>query len=342
MAVLTLFKIIANASFNRVRLLSILVISACVQALWGLTQFLTQSSFAFKWLGLASHPSDALGTSVIEVSGVNSERWLRAYGSLPHPNLLGAFLAVAIIISLAMIARQPSFKRNENELNYKKFWHLSLIFLSAGLFVSFSRSAILAVFAGIIVILIYYRHALTRLALPLGLILITVLTLVSQFGYIYNSRWKNTDRLETKSITERLDYMDQAQKLITYHPFTGNGIYNFGLAVFNNKLSTSDSAFYYQPVHNVFLLIASETGIIVTVSFIIIVLMILAKISRHSADPTYTPLGIALIGSVIMIMFLDHYFWTQVSGAYLLWLILGLAVNFSQTDSILKNKERTN
>ena len=72
---------------------------AFLQACLGIYQFFTQSSFACKWLGMASHNAQDLGVSVIET--LSGERWLRAYGGLDHPNIFGGFLCFSILILIS-------------------------------------------------------------------------------------------------------------------------------------------------------------------------------------------------------------------------------------------------
>ncbi len=52
---------------------------------------------ANKYFGLAQQNPGNLGVSVLEIDGY---RILRSYGSLPHPNILGGFLFVSIIVGI--------------------------------------------------------------------------------------------------------------------------------------------------------------------------------------------------------------------------------------------------
>ena len=61
-----LFWLITSAPYDRLKLIYSFIAGACLSAGLGIWQFLAQSSFANKWLGLASHNPADLGTSVIE------------------------------------------------------------------------------------------------------------------------------------------------------------------------------------------------------------------------------------------------------------------------------------
>jgi len=82
---IVLFLVLNYIPLSRLKIIWAFIAGVGVQALLGIYQFLAQTAFASKWLGMALHLPGTLGTSVVETA---SERWLRAYGSLPHPNIL--------------------------------------------------------------------------------------------------------------------------------------------------------------------------------------------------------------------------------------------------------------
>lgn len=323
---LVLFALIVTRNFNKKILTTAVVASAMLQAVWGLIQFFTQNTVANKWLGTSLHESGELGTSVIEVIGPDGrwERWLRAYGGFTHPNVLGGFLAIALVLTLGMIIWQ--IKRDDiSAADKKKFdpydslWHLGLVIISTGLFFTFSRSAVLAASLGVLAMVIYNARQWRKLLTPLILIVMTVSACYYHYGYIYQARFVNNSRLETKSNTERVDLIKNSVALISNKDLLGSGINNFGLAV-REQIDSRQSSFWYQPVHNVFLLIASEIGILGLLSFLLI-MFYLFKNSCQAENYLQIALGLAML----CLMSLDHYLWTSAFGIYLFWLILGLA-----------------
>jgi O-antigen ligase len=86
----------------------------------------------------------------------------------------------------------------------------------------------------------------------------------------------------------------------------------------------------YQPVHNVFLLIWSELGIIGLVLFILFLWKVFRAnntVPRLPADEAGgTPVFKAILLGLTIIMFFDHYFWDIQQGQIILWMILGLVV----------------
>lgn len=73
-----------------------LLAAGLVQSTLAIWQFLEQRVSANKWLGMAEHLVTTPGASVVEGAG----RFLRAYGSFSHPNILGGFLALVIIVNI--------------------------------------------------------------------------------------------------------------------------------------------------------------------------------------------------------------------------------------------------
>lgn len=332
-----IFQIISKAHFNLELLKKIIIASATIQAIWGLVQFLSQSTFANKWLGLAVHLADTPGTSVIEVLGAdgNLERWLRAYGALPHPNILGAFLALALILCLGIIIQKQDAELVKQTFDYQRvLLYLSLALLSAGIFVTFSRSAGLASIAGCLIVCLYNLKNIKKLLPSLAIILISIGLMWINYGYIYQSRFQSDVRLEQISTNERLSYLSQAQSLIASKTWTGVGTGQFGLASYENKLSSSQSAYDYQPVHNVFLLIASENGIIALVCFLIILAMISVSAIQPRFSGTQAGINAGLLSVLTILMFFDHLLWTQVSSIYLLWIYLGLITVSIKTENV--------
>jgi len=81
-----------------VRRASQLIISiGLFQAIIGIWQFIIQHSIGLFWLRESLISPDILGVAKIILNG---EKYIRAYGLFPHPNVLGGFLLVSIILGL--------------------------------------------------------------------------------------------------------------------------------------------------------------------------------------------------------------------------------------------------
>ena len=138
-----------------------------IQSIYAINQFFNQKIIANKWLGMAAQDPEILGTSVIETA---SGRFLRAYGALPHPNILAGFL----VICLLFIVYQYLTETNKKKINIIL---TSFIITFTALFMTFSRSAWLAMFVSMIFIIIMAgikKDLWKKYKLPINKIIITI------------------------------------------------------------------------------------------------------------------------------------------------------------------------
>ena len=153
---------------NRFTLAYSFLAGMLAQALLGIYQFLTQSSFACKYLGLAAHDPIVSGTAVIETM---DGRWLRAYGGLDHPNVLGGALAISLILAAYLLIKKKVINSQAQAWTSGFLFIFYFIALYALLF-SFSRAAWLAFVLGLVVLLIRIirsrdKWAVGRLVAPI-------------------------------------------------------------------------------------------------------------------------------------------------------------------------------
>lgn len=319
-----LFWIISTSSYSFKKIGWAFSGAVILQSLIGSFQFIAQKTFSSKWFGVALQDPAQAGTSVIES---NSNRFLRAYGSLPHPNILAGFLLLGLIILVGLYFQ--SKKRNEQYLILTGF-----ILSSLALFFTFSRAVWLLIGASFFfhlgMVLIKKRNEGWHFFILKFMGIIFLIFLVFSFLYpdLIQTRFSFSPRLEKQSIEQRLNYYQQATTLIKNHWLNGVGINNYTLAV-QDEIDSERSSLEYQPVHNVYLLVWSELGIFGLILF----LVFLAQVLRIGSDAIFSsPLkdnqwafvySSALL-VVIILFFFDHYFWTLSFGIMLFWLMVGL------------------
>ncbi len=295
------------------------VSSAAVQSVFALWQFFSQTTFANKWLGLALHNASDAGVFVVEGAG----RFLRAYGSLPHPNMLGGFLAVAILLLLGLWFDDKIKNTKLRIVNCAL-----LILISAGLFVSFSRSAWLALVFSLIFIagaFIYKKINLRNFVKPLAIIAIVFIILGTMFSDLFFTRLGGEQRLEQISTEQRIEYFSEAGKILSEYWTTGVGIGNYTLAIYN-QIDSGRAVWDYQPVHNIYILIFAElgiAGIFIFFFFIIYILWLTAKklVAGNNKNLIFASAALLLL---LLVGLFDHYLWTLYFGVMLLWFSLGL------------------
>lgn len=304
-----LFLILRTVKFDVAKLMWAFILSAVLQAGLGLWQFLSQSTFSSKWLGMAFHDPVVSGTVVVETA---VRRWLRAYGALPHPNMLAGFLAAAMFFVFWLYQKiNYSFK--------KLFLPVIFSILSLGLFSTFSKSVILS-FSVVLILswVVFFIFKQSRESkidlLKFTLIFLIVAVIFSAiFWEPVETRIINAERLEIKSTTERLSYFGEAWKLIKTHPFLGAGLGNYTLAV-HNDINPNLQSWDYQPVHNVYLLGLAELGVIGLILWLVLIFFVIKKLP-------ITNYQLPII--FLIVSFFDHYFWTFYFGVMLFWLVLG-------------------
>lgn len=302
---------------DKVNLIYSLLASVFLSATLGIYQFLTQSTFAFKYLGLASHNPFDLGTAVVETA---SGRWLRAYGGLDHPNILGGVLAVSLIFAAYLLAKKKMLNTRRDVWSSIFLFVFYFVALYA-LFFTFSRSAWLALAVGFIVLLIVFivNQDKWMLGRFLALMIFSIFLIgIAAFPFqdLLSVRVNVQTRLEQKSINERLTYISEAKELASKNIFTGVGVGNYslatGLADGNKK-----AAWDYQPVHNSFLLILVENGIFSFLSFLVFIFFF---IKRGRGEKFMLP----IIAAIFILMMLDHWLISLPFGLLFLSLLLGL------------------
>ena len=82
----------------------------------------------------------------------------------------------------------------------------------------------------------------------------------------------------------------------------------------------------WQPIHNLYLLIGSEVGVLGLLSFIIFILGAFIKkgLLFLKKDKEEYYIILAIMSSLLIIGLFDHFLWTIDSPALLFWLMIGL------------------
>ncbi len=316
---IVLFLLIRALPIDRNKFIWAFVASAVVQSTLAIAQFFTQSVFAWPFSGIAPKDPSDLGVSVVQFA---DERWLRAYGSFPHPNLLGAFIALALLLMLRQLNFQfpiSNFQINSKFkiLNSKFLLLGTYCLLLTGLFFTFSRAAWIAFLVGLVIYAIQTKVWRDRFVRQIFILLTAYcLLLTAIFFPLVRTRIGGGSRLEIQSNQERTTGYREAVQLIKRHPFFGVGIGNYTIVI-ARELRPNDPVWSYQPAHNVFLLILSELGII---GFILL-LGFLWQTKKFSIHNSY------FIIPLITLSLFDHSFWTLHSGTLILCIAIALTVS---------------
>ncbi|MFH1030828.1 MAG: O-antigen ligase family protein [bacterium] len=327
-----------------------LIAGVALQSLLAIYQFATQQVIANKWLGMAGHIPETLGSSVVETS---LRRWLRSYGSLPHPNILAAYLGIGFLIFLFFYSKNSNNPEKESapkdefkKRGIKILKTFAVLILAIAILFTFSRAAWLGIiFAGIIFIFSNRKRFFDLSPTNIGFAIFFIF-LIFLFREPIHTRLKGENRLEKKSNHEHILSYKEGFEIIKANPFLGIGIGNYTLVLYN-KNSTLPS-YSYQPSHNFFMLLWAELGIIGLVTFIIFLFAIIKRIfmsrfnatllkqrcdkdrnetmDKESEDP-YPRRQIALLVFLLILMLFDHYFWSLYFGVILWWITIGILIS---------------
>lgn len=288
-----------------------------IPCLLGLWQIATGGSGASTLLGLAARDSARLGEAVFELS--SGTRIERAYGSFGHPNIFGGYLAVGIF---SLIYLWQQIKDHRDQLLIKG----GLILFSLTLIATFSRSAILGLFVGLVVWYIGAKNlrltkkTVIKVGVSLALLMIVAWPVIS-------SRFDFSSANEARSINERVAQYQDFPSIVSGHWLTGQGIGNYTLAV--RETFPQRQWWEYQPIHNVILLLVGEIGLLGLICMLLwIASLVRLNISRSPSEAT--SLSFAFLSIILVISLFDHYLWSLWSGLILAAFVAALITRLGE------------
>ncbi|MBP8591089.1 O-antigen ligase family protein [Candidatus Shapirobacteria bacterium] len=252
----------------------------------------------FWWLGERSFN---LATPGIALAQLGSHVFLRPYATFSHPNSLAGFLLVLLLL---LWGARASFKN-------KIFFKLAFLFFGLTLLLTFSFAAYLG--AGLALIFFLWQRFSSRKISKAGFFLgllfcLAVLSLSFEIGLV-----------EPKSINDRLLLAKNALILIKERPLLGVGLGNFIPAQAEIISATRKDVNLLQPVHNIYLLVASQAGLTGLLIFITLLFFWLKKVKKSSF-----PLARGALAMIFFLGFFDHYWLTLPQNFLLFAVVLGL------------------
>jgi O-antigen ligase len=299
---------------------------ALINGIVAVMQFLLQRSIGLSFLGevtlLDPHMS---GVSVIEAAG---DRWLRSYGLLRHPNILGGIMGISLLICLGALMEEPVRKR--------WLW-VAIAAASLGLFLSFSRAAWIGTILGLLYLaltariwrLVSWHDKRIRWVLVVTLLALVFMGLL--FGELIGMRLWLTDSvsiLEMNSINERLRDLGQAWILIRNQPLVGVGTGNYIQALETWAQRSGLDYIAFQKVHNVPLLLAAELGLAGAVLWIWMIILPVYQLTKSAYKKPVRPTRAGLSATFLTLFvvgMLDLYLYPFIfSSALLMGVLCGI------------------
>jgi O-antigen ligase len=287
----------------------VIFFSAILQSILGILQFHVQHSLGLNILGEYIAP---LGTSGLATIETVSGKLIRAYGTMPHPNILGAFLLMGLVFGLFLL-NEASAKSTKIIVSCGTFLIILAIFLS------FSRLTWLST---ALITFCFFCYFLWKQSKQ-NVIILIIVSLVScaTIGILWHSDLKArvVDSSST-SITDRYFFDKLGFNLFKQNPIFGVGIGNYVPAL---EAKYHLEAWQYQPAHNIFIFIAAELGIVGLGLFIWILFELSRGLKRIFSNQFLFTYYLLLITFLLMGQF-DHYFVTIQQGRLMFFTVLGL------------------
>ncbi len=312
-----------------------IIASGIVQTIVAWKFFMHQYIVPSTLLGVAEHMPEAAGQSVVIIDG---ERVLRAYGMLPHPNILGGLLVIVFGVALYQLLQ---FEKKQMSLAMWRQWMayiFVILFLWSGILITFSRAALLSAALFIFCWLIYAYvirekkslYILARVCVYCALVFIVFNAFADniwtqRFGAALASNHEQ-ERLETISTDERIVSYHEAAVLA--HPLAL--LKGLGLGGFVPALAQAFPGleiYEYQPTHNAFVMMVLEIGIIGVCLVAWFCFSLMREAWKKQRSSVYGWYAFSLLGLAAFLGLFDHFLWTQYLGQSLWWLVVGLATN---------------
>jgi O-antigen ligase len=288
-----------------------LVIAVFYESVIGILQFLAGASLNLWFFGERAF---SLSTPSIATFNFYGQVYLRAYATFPHPNVFAAFLVVSLLIILFLDYR---YFRPEKFRGFSgNLVSISTILAFIAGIVTFSRAAILVL---IMELFLFLRSRLRAFAFAF---LIALPFLFIRFSSAFN--------FDSLSFTRREELAEAALNFFTANPFFGIGLNNFVNQIAISELIAGPSRFL-QPVHNIFLLSLSETGIVGYIGLLIFLGYPLWQL-RNQKDFRKVLFILSLFLTIIFLGMFDHYFLTLAQGQRMMFLVWGLSLFLIRND----------
>ena len=320
---LIFFYIAVVIPFSKKTLIWAFVLGAFISSIFGVYQFIAQSVFGSTFLGIAEQLPHISGASVVEYA---DGRFIRAYGTLSHPNALGGFLGLSLFALMYLLITARS--------SIERILIYSITFiLSAALVFTFSRSAMLSFFT-VSTLLFYlaaiYKHSFFKQTLFFFLIVVFAIAGTGLLTFpLIKERFTLNDRLTRESIEERLKDYSLDREASAKDLFIGIGVGSY--TAFTSKMDNfSKSAWAYQPHHNAYILAFMEIGGIGVFILALLIFFIIKGVAvyiRNGRMEDTLPWAPMLIFILITSLF-DHFWWSSHFGIIIFYLILALNLRF--------------
>jgi len=255
----------------------------------------------------------------------------RVQGTMGYPNTLAMYLSTGVPFALALLFSEKRFF-------VKVLVGITLCLISWALILSLSRAAwgnFLVTICLVLVLAIRRKRIRLIAAIVIGGTIAILLLGVALFGTdLIQSRLTSNDQ---GSAASRITLDEGALAVIRDNPVIGIGLNNYVLV--SPRYDQADAAAWndYTPiVHNAYLLIAAETGLLglgAFVVFMVILLIQVWKIVNQALGDTVWVAGVGILGALIALIIHSMVDYALLGSSLLFtqfWLLIGLSAALMQ------------
>lgn len=268
----------------------------------GIVQFViggTIGGFLY-FLGERSFNLTTPGIALATLGGVD---YMRAYSTFSHPNSMAGFLGVGLLFVLL------SGKLKKNLFNI-----IGAVIVFVSLVLSFSLSCCLGMFIAFIYLLLSKNKKYFNKIINLSLIMFILASILLPIL----SPWilKNSTNLG-QEIVQRLNLAYISGQMINQKFLIGQGLGTFIVNI-PEQLGMISFSWLLQPVHNIYLLVFSEVGMVGLLLFSYLIYKTSKGLLLNKKIYLLIPLVIILFTGLF-----DHYSLTLQQNTFLLAFIIG-------------------
>ena len=292
---------IASCDLSRVKNILFwgLGLSIIMESSLAILQFIKGETLGLWILGERTFSISTPGIAKFDFKGI---QFLRPYGTFPHPNVLAGFMVIAPLIVVTL--------RETKDIYSSLAFKMTIFFAGVAIILSVSRVAILT----------GYLEAAFLLDRKWKMILVGVVLILLPFIFI---RFSSIFTFDSLTILRREELAENSWKMFTSSPIMGIGLNNFIPSSAQGLISGPSR--FLQPVHNIFLLTLSETGLVGLLGLLITFGYPVWKLIKLRITNNEQRTLLIIWGVIIFLGIFDHYFLTLPQGYRLLFLIWGLS-----------------
>lgn len=348
---LVMIRELWNVSLFRRSILLTLLGAGLLQSAFGIAQVIRMSDLGLRALGEPPLTLEAPGVAKVDImrqfgDGDNVSigtferepvsKILRAYGTFPHPNVLGGFLIASTAASIALF-------RGQLLSNMRILGVVTLSILLVGVVLSFSRTSWFSLSLLAIGTMCCSPRNIDKVTF--SVILMSIIVSIGTITFIPLGRESLFHRVvplgTDRFLEQRIFSYEDALFLLRNNLFLGSGTGLYLPSLFrnvrnidkNNSLilnSDEREPWEYFPPHSVPLLIAVELGLL-GLGFFLSLLWVVFKpfLSAPTGGQLHRP-GVGVVGRLLIVLSValplltDHYLWTTQQGRILFWGGLGM------------------